>query len=78
MSRCIRDKNGRFARHEFDVPPWSEEKEHQTCVRCGLKILILNLVRLLHKRPPVLETTVIDVLGEENELLHDVPFKRAM
>ena len=74
MDKCIRDEKGRFARHKFDVPCWSEEKDYQTCIRCGKKNKIGSLIRQAHKYGGESVMALCNKLNEENEILSSVPF----
>jgi len=66
MRRCIRDKKGRFAAHNWDytlltVP---KDKKYITCIKCGAKRLPLD--------------DEVAIMNESNEILKGVPWKKVV
>ena len=78
MSRCIRDVNGRFAKHEPDMSfleAVSKDAEFVICKRCGRKTIITGLMKLCAKQQKI---DILPIMKESNEILEDAEFIEAV
>ncbi len=85
MSRCIRDKKGRFTAHDYKwaIPPLKLGDVYKECLRCGRKgILRLNLSVILYNHGgfdcdfDIVE--IAEVLSETNDILADAVWEKAV